>query len=617
MLEAATGNNLIDGAENNVNGSIETGDAFAGLNLVNVANTNFIDSNYLLVTLNAFRNVYGDIVFPGFASFFGQQNSMNYAESTSSIYNEGLIENNLESETHTGDNYTESRNGSIISSGNANATSNIYNQLNSSLLGGNSVSILLRVHGSWLGEVFGMPESMSVTSGNDGYYYISDTGTANSARGASSVNASNTAAIHNDVSLRAVTGNNAVTGVENASIRTGNAYVGANLVNIANANVIGRNWTMAVLNIFGDFEGNISFGQPDLWVGEQVEVPSTIKDGSVLNYVFTVINKGDAPATNVKLSDTYDTNHLQIIDSSQEYSQAGEGTLSWSVVNLAPGDAIEISYRARVVNTTPGTKITNTVKSTLRETDGNYIDNTDTATIETTQVLRSSGGGSSITRTHQSSSNDKEVSSRQAIEKVTVDRLTSLVTLAPDEYTAIQELVVRNPQNSYVKDVVLKDTLYGPNGELIKEEVWEIGDILPNEEITLRYEMDFADSAVGGLYTLSTVVLGAGGVEKIFANNGKIELLTMKEVEEVVSEVSNSLPQPLVLGAMIIEEDLTDSGEFLVSSLFSIPVAYAKNGEVTKQGGVLDKNEAFPLIILLVVLFGLGMYRYSVRRQFK
>lgn len=621
VLGATTGNNLIDGANNDVNGSINTGDAFAGLNLINVANTNFIDSNYLLVTLNAFSNLHGDIVFPGFANFFNQPTSMKYAESTSAIYNDGLIENNLAMETQTGNNQTNNSNGSTINSGTASATSNIFNQLNSSLLGGNSVSILLRVHGSWLGEVFGMPEGMNLNSGNDGYYYISDTSYGTSTKAAFAVNASNTAAIYNDVSLSAVTGNNVVTDVNDATITTGNAYVGANLINIANANVIGRNWTMAIINIFGDFDGNISFGQPNLWVGEQVEVPSTVNNGSELTYVYTVINKGDATATNVVLSDIYDSTRLEIIDASLPYTKTDTNAISWELSDLAPGEVTEISYRTRVVNTTPGNSITNTVEITLRETDGNYIDNTDTATIQTTQVTRNSSATRTTLKKTSIEQNTGE-SSKQAIEKIKVGRLTSAITLDPYEYKAVQELVIQNPQNLYIKDVVLRDLLYSPDGLLLKEEIWEIGDVLPYEEITLSYEMEFADNAIGGMYKLTTVVTEAEGGEKIFANNGQIELLTQGLVEEVFEEVptvgfakSNFTPQPVVLGTTTSKEAQGELDEFSLTSPFSTQVAYADNNDETQKAIGLSQTELYQLLFLPILLLVFGFYRYLLRSR--
>ena len=47
-----------------------------------------------------------------------------------------------------------------------------------------------------------------------------------------------TTLINNNVSVIALTGNNRVTDANTALISTGNAYAGANIVNVANSNVI-------------------------------------------------------------------------------------------------------------------------------------------------------------------------------------------------------------------------------------------------------------------------------------------------------------------------------------------------------------------------------------------
>ena len=48
---------------------ITTGDAYASANVINVANTNITDSNYLLLVFNNFSDYAGDIILPN-SSFF-------------------------------------------------------------------------------------------------------------------------------------------------------------------------------------------------------------------------------------------------------------------------------------------------------------------------------------------------------------------------------------------------------------------------------------------------------------------------------------------------------------------------------------------------------------------
>jgi uncharacterized repeat protein (TIGR01451 family) len=64
------------------------------------------------------------------------------------------------------------------------------------------------------------------------------------------------------------------------------------------------------MNIFGDFNGNISFGRPDLWVGEKIENTANTLKGSIVKYRYSLLNNGDSPATQIKLSDAYDAGHM-------------------------------------------------------------------------------------------------------------------------------------------------------------------------------------------------------------------------------------------------------------------------------------------------------------------
>jgi hypothetical protein len=72
IIEAVSGQN---GAFGNY-GGIDTGDAYAGANVLNVANTNIVDSNYILVAVNGMGSLNGDLVLPNgdfFSQFFASQ----------------------------------------------------------------------------------------------------------------------------------------------------------------------------------------------------------------------------------------------------------------------------------------------------------------------------------------------------------------------------------------------------------------------------------------------------------------------------------------------------------------------------------------------------------------
>ena len=77
------------------------------------------------------------------------------------------------------------------------------------------------------------------------------------------VNNQNSAIVNNTMNIEGISGANAVNGNDGAtSITTGWVEIDANLLNIINMNVTGRSWLVVFLNVFGDFVGNLFFGQP-------------------------------------------------------------------------------------------------------------------------------------------------------------------------------------------------------------------------------------------------------------------------------------------------------------------------------------------------------------------
>jgi hypothetical protein len=509
LIQALTGRNTIEGGATS---TISTGDAYAGLNLVNVANTNIIDSNYLLVTLNAFKDVNGDIIFPSLSTFFNTL-AGGASPDAINIMNSANVVNNVNLNGQTGNNLANDNGSSLIQTGNSGAAANIFNQLNTSLVGGQSLSILFRVHGNWAGEIFGAPSDLTWMEDGQGGIYLFDTGSGGAFRADNlALNSTNTASILNDVSVVALTGENNISGAETALISTGNAYAGANIVNVANATVVGRNWILAVINIMGDFNGNIAFGRPDLWVGAQAELPNSVEDGKTVTYKLTAINNGDSPASNVVLTDDYDERYVEILSASVPWKTLGSGKIVWDIGSLDPGTATEITYDALIKNTGYRTDITNTVALTEKETDNNKLDNLDTITVTTDGPRRSGGRRSDLMHT--------KVASVEALE---VARTTASTTIEGENRNVHQEIIVKNTSGESVRGVSVHDVLTDPYGNLIKDEVWELGEIFPNEEIVIGYNIFFGENAEHGVYRLATSLFD-GSMNVVKKENGVVFL---------------------------------------------------------------------------------------------
>ena len=314
-VEAVTGENIADGDL----ADIETGDAYGGANVINVVNTNIVDSNYRLMTFNAMGDLDGDLLLPTqelFNAFYGQPNGMTRVESaedlhlTASSTNLADVNNNIDTNAKSGFNESSTALDATIKTGRAESESNVLNQINRNIFGGDVMYLLVRVHGAWTGDVHGLPDGLDWMWTSDGVLIFNE-GTEIVPSvflpyDSDSYNADfenlNDVYIDNNVNIESITGDNEVKGLV-GSITTGEAVASANVMNVANTNVIGANWTYAVINIFGDFHGDIAFSEIDLNLSGDIDLgPYGL--GDLLTYSYTVHNNSTAPAANVVLEQT-------------------------------------------------------------------------------------------------------------------------------------------------------------------------------------------------------------------------------------------------------------------------------------------------------------------------
>ncbi len=629
VVDALSGKNKIENAKNAV---ISTGNVVAGLNLVNVANTNFIDSTYLLLSLNSFVDVNGDIIFPSLSNFFAAQNKALEIEKLNSTQTAHIF-NSLDVSANAGNNQSGQSGSGITRTGDSISSTNIYNNLNSLLVGGNSVSIFLKVTGDWKGKLFGAPAGTSFSHDNN-LHVLQFEDNANTLKNldiSQEINSTTTANIYNTVHVLSDSGNNDIENADNSTIQTGTARTSANIINIANSNIVGRNWILAVINIFGDFNGNVLFGTSDLWLGQKVSAESYIDNGTLLTYTLTVINNGDSAASGVYVTSTYDNQHLDIIDSSIPYSENQPGTLRFNISDLGPNQAKEITFHARIKNTIPGTKIINTSTVTGYEPE-NTTDNTDTTVITTSYPVSIGGTSVPVSTPQVSTVNPATVqfnvnapiqnivnSKPPANEKIVVNEKTnvnaniniSIIRQTPQlEIIGLgtkgeQILIVRNQSDDVLPSVKFDDILYDENGNQIQTESWDLGDLLPNEEVTLTYDISFGSKAVTGTYSLSSQLTYGAGKNLNFTKNGTIAYTIPGVVitkTQTIPNISSKQKSQKLVGAVL--------GAFIQS--ISPETAYA--AELGESQISNDSNEK-SLFYIPEALFLLLPIWYIYHRQ--
>lgn len=524
IVRAATGENS---ASSSAEAAIQTGDAYAAANVLNLVNTNLTNSKYLLVSFNNFGTLDGDITLPG-ASFFEQLLSHGAAmpELVSSSYtatntNNATTTASTTAEAATGNNEAIAMGTStgMIETGEAYSSASSYTQQNTNLLGGSSVFMLFRVWGNWTGTVEGLPAGIAWDQTPDGIRLVSteSSSTPPLQEGlytSSLFNASstNTAVLENDVHVYALTGENRATtdGVAPASVSTGDAYAAANVVNLVNTNIVGRNWIFAIFNIFGDWNGNISFGgsSPDLWIGTVVTAPNPTPAGSEVTYEFTVKNNGKTDASGVFVEGDFDPAHLSFSDGDFAALDTG-GT--WNIGTVPAGQSRVVTVRGRVADLTPGAlvEIPMRVRVAGAQSDRNDVDNVDSVTIMAAKqetIAASSGGGGG----GGGGSGTVYTPARQWMPSPAIT-VTKTVVMASSTLPARADytVVVRNAKTAGpAYDGVLTDTLVDPAGKKMYSRSWNLDTVEPGDEITLTYTVEYGATSTPGTYTNTAQVTG-------------------------------------------------------------------------------------------------------------
>lgn len=487
---ANTGNNTATSTEGDA--VVMTGNAYASGNSVNLVNTDIIDSNYLLVGVNAFGDMMDDITLPS-ADFFGRllERTRSLARGDVTTANTATVSATTEAVAETGDNSATSTEGdTVVATGDALASATSINNVNTTAVGDSRVYFLFRIWGDWNGSVRGLPEGMSWRETPLGVEISTDDGSpavldSTHANGVVDAEITNDADVSSDVQVYALTGDNKASSTKGDSVvATGNAYASANSFNMVNTNLIGINWIYAIFNIFGSFSGDIAFGHPDMWVGVSAEATNPTLAETDVTFHFTVANQGDAVANGVRLTPSTKDNMIHF--SSEE---DGGG---WSLGDFAPGEVKDFSYVARtgVVPAGRSEEAPLTVEVTSEETDNNQRDNTDHLSIVVTHPLFGTGS-------------DAGFSSDPRFTVVKAANETATTTPATVDYT----IDITN-DGGPAFDAYAIDTLRDPNGEILSTQRFDLDTIENQDEIHATYSVVFDEGTTPGTYTNTVTVYG-------------------------------------------------------------------------------------------------------------
>ncbi|MBI4022528.1 MAG: hypothetical protein HY372_04150, partial [Candidatus Andersenbacteria bacterium] len=296
-LAAVTGKN--EASMNTGDTAIATGDANVAATLINLLNTTVINGDLWVAVADIFGNLNGNIVLPdlgGLASWLhnseqllvdaineetgdGSTNAIDIDvrdETTTAVANEAKIVTKLEAEAITGQNEAwANTGGGFIETGDASVSASNISLANTTVEGGNWALVIVNALNAWLGFMVGEAGDVRALSQEETLREIT---ARNSETGADSDNTvtvederertlrvSNKAEIYNEVEASAISGQNeANRNTGRGEIATGDANVAVTTVNVANTTVIDGSLFIAVVNIFGDFLGDVLYGGQSL-----------------------------------------------------------------------------------------------------------------------------------------------------------------------------------------------------------------------------------------------------------------------------------------------------------------------------------------------------------------
>jgi hypothetical protein len=234
--------------------TIDTGDATSSIAIINDVNTNSVNSAVVNQTINIFVSQDGSIdlsdpftIAANAISTHPEDSVINV--SVTNVNNYAYITNDVASAALTGDNLIDSSGQSAtITTGNAYSAVSLLNQVNFTVVNSQIHLVTINIFGNLNGNII-LPDLNAST---------------NCAGCGVDVNASNTAAVTNNLSSTADTGNNSIVATGSTAISTGDAQSAVNSLNVVNTNVLGTNAEVLYINDLGTWNGNfIGWGNFD------------------------------------------------------------------------------------------------------------------------------------------------------------------------------------------------------------------------------------------------------------------------------------------------------------------------------------------------------------------
>ena len=462
-----------------------------------------------------------------------------YTDDVAQVTNEAVTR------SFTGFNDATSTDGTAeINTGDAHAFSGIVNIGNLSIYDSRYLLILMANEGNLNGDIL-LP---------DGAFFDKlSTGAHIGAR--SDISASSTANIENNAGASSETGANAANGADGSLVDTGNANSGASTVNFVNQ--LGAPICF-IVNVGGHWQGSV------------INLPSKFSNVHT-DFGDLICGAGGSERDPVTGLEVEEENYANILNTAIAQAVSGNNNAAGLVAKIKTGDADAFAQILNLVNMTIiGQDWIFANFAVAGDWNGDLVfgvkpGQPDILGELIAEHVTGGGGGGGGGGTHSPSPNivfTKEASTEQAQSPAKV------------EYTLTAHNI-----GGKATGVVVIDTMKGPDGKVVGKQMWNLGTVKMNEEVKIKYTIEFKGNVTPGYYTNTAILSGMKGSDDFMP-------LTASDVVEVLApgELVDPNACTPVLTEYIKPWKINSSSQ--VTSLQSFLNAY--EGEHLNESGSYD-----------------------------
>ncbi len=591
---------------------IMTGDATALANILNVIGLSADSSKMFFGIVNINGSNLANIILPRPELFFGTSGENNLGNSAA--INMVSIDSSVVASANSGGNTIDANTGTLVT-GDVLAIANTTNLVNlNTTTGGfyfslNTTGNLDGVVQNWLspGGVMSLNPIVNL-------FFL---GLNSQAIGGEALGA-NLVGINNNVTALANTGGNTIDS-RWANMMTGDASSIVNISNLVNLNLINSNWFYGLVNIIGDWKGNIIFAYPDLEI-QMSAVVAEVGNGDQFGFRIGYFNKGYEESQNTVVEMKLPDEFRYMGDNSGFVVSVKGNNISWQVGTV--GAFEEGGFDVLVEANAYGETANNLVKSAwaamnlevntesaieTSQTETNVNNNYSSVKTKINLVENGVGGDGDGEENKQDYENGSDgVDQRQPI--LTIESKNNVGEFVNPTDIVSFEVKVENNSDVPAYDTFLVNEIYDTNDELVSYNEIYIGEIKAYKTGTIRFGLPVPSDFEGEYENLITIYGYATNDNFINSNTSQTEF----------SVKGRNYGVGIDTGEVLAEIDEIENGNNLVLERKDL-LAYAllvlvSSGWVYKQINIWKENKEGKLKIFDVLLFlvAIGSFGYSL-----